>query len=421
MNDLYSKQKKTILIAAAFLALFVVILFFAEWYLFQRDIREDGLFKAESIRKTMADYDSEHQKLLDRISARMITNIKLSAFLIREQMADGTYDGVLDRYEGMFVRIRDGRIELPAGVDDRFKNLQPEDIMTEYSPKTVTSPDGSELMVASARIDDGLYYVTWLGPQDEQDFFDFQKNVNQLLTYVGSAYGGEFFLISNDAPEGKFAARTAGFAEFSSITDLGIKPKNLEKQYFPLKIKSDRYMCYVLPLENREQTAVYCDLINDEIQTGIHRAFTKTLFAGSFLAAMLVLCFSVQQAAAGHTLSGSVTAKYTPERMKQKILIFSLLSGLALMSITVFTTLVQESHHENRKGMSILDSLETQLSESERLAAGAEEMDVSWYIYLGSKISAEATIRLSSRGDGRRFLRSAKPQRCCGAYAGWIC
>ena len=59
-------------------------------------------------------------------------------------------------------------------------------------------------------------------------------------------------------------------------------------------------MCYVLPLENREQTTVYCDIINDEVQTGIHRAFTKILFAGSFLAAMLVLCFSVLQAAAGH-------------------------------------------------------------------------------------------------------------------------
>ena len=32
------------------------------------DIREDGMFKAESVRKTMMDYYSEHQKLQDRIS-----------------------------------------------------------------------------------------------------------------------------------------------------------------------------------------------------------------------------------------------------------------------------------------------------------------------------------------------------------------
>ena len=80
------------------------------------------------------------------------------------------------------------------------------------------------------------------------------------------------------------------------------------------------------------------------------------------------------QAAAGHTFSESEAVKYTPEKMQQKILIFSLLTGLALMFITVFTTFVQESHHENHKGMTILDFLEMQLSESERLASDAERM-----------------------------------------------
>ena len=301
------------------------------------------------------------------------------------------YTGELDIYEGMFVRIRDGRIELPSDADDRFKNLQQEDIITEYSPKTVTTPDGEELLVVSALIDEGLYYIIWQEGEDQQYFFDLQANMDQILTYVGSAYGGDVFIFSNDDPEGEFRARTEGFAGFSSIADLGIRPKDLEKQYFPLNTKTDRYMCYVLPLENREQTAVYCDIINDEVQTGIHRAFTKILFAGSFLAAMLVLCFSVQQAAAGHTLSENEMVKYTPERMKQKIFIFSLLTGLALMFITIFTSFVQESHHENRKGMSILDSLEMQLSESERFASDAEQMEITRYVYLAAKISAVAT------------------------------
>ena len=120
-------------------------------------------------------------------------------------------------------------------------------------------------------------------------------------------------------------------------------------------------MCYILPMENREQTAVYCDIISDEIQIGVHRAFTKLIFAGSFLAALLVLCFSAQRAVRDHTLSESETVKYSLAGMKQKILIYGLLTGFALMMITVFTTFVQESHHENEKGKSILDSLEVQL------------------------------------------------------------
>ena len=217
--------------AAAFLTLFTLVLFFAEWYLFQMDIREDGLFKAESISKTMTDYDLGHQKLSERITDRMLTNLRLSAFLIRERMTNGSYPGRMDIYDGMFVRIRDGRVEPLARADDRFKNLQPEDIMTEYTPKTVTTPDGEELLAAGAHIDDELYYVTWLEPEERQQyFFYYQDNMDQLLTYVGSAYGGEFFIISNDDPEGTFTARTEGFAEFSSIADLGIQPKDLGKQ-----------------------------------------------------------------------------------------------------------------------------------------------------------------------------------------------
>ena len=52
MSDPNSKREKTILTALAFPAVFAVIPLAAEWYLFRMDIREDGQFKAESIRKT---------------------------------------------------------------------------------------------------------------------------------------------------------------------------------------------------------------------------------------------------------------------------------------------------------------------------------------------------------------------------------
>ena len=392
MNDLNSKQKKTILIAAAFLAVFTAALLFAEWYLFQKDIREDGLFKAESIRKTMQDYDSELQKLTDWLTERVIINIRLSAFLIRNQMADGDYTGAIDYYEGVFVRVRDGQLEISGTKAEYLRELHPEDILTEYSPKNFITTDGSEILITSARIEDGLYYVTLTTQDEVQPFFQTRADLDQILTLIGSAYGGELFTVSNDDPEGSFTAQTDGFSDLLNLADLGLQPKDLEKQYFPLKIKTDRYMCYVLPIENRGQTVVYCDTISDEIQTGIHRAFTKVLFAGSFLTAMLVLCFSVQRAAGSHTLSKSEAVKYSPERMKQKILIFSLFAGLALIFITIFTTFVQEYHHENREGISILDSLEMQLSESERRIRDDKELGLIWYEYLGAKISSKATM-----------------------------
>ena len=391
MTDLISKHKNSILVAGIFLVVFAAVLFLLEAYLFRMDISEDGMFKAESISKTLQDYDSVYQNLSDWLSEKMITNIRLSAFHIRNKMTDGTYTGRMVTYEGLFVRIEDGQIVLPDNADDLFKNLQPEDIMTEYTPKTVSAPDGEEFLIVSACIEDGLYYITWMDRENIQMFYATQANMDQILTYMAEAYGGDFFVVSDDAPADGFTTVTDGFADLRNLADLGLQPKDLEKQHFSLRTETNRYMCYVLPLENRNQTVVYCDIVNDEVQTGIHRAFTKILFAGSFLTALLVLCFSTQQAVRDHTLSDSEIVKYTPKRMKQKILLFSLLTGAALMLITVFTTFVQESHHENRKGTTILDSLEMQLSESERRADDARQLDIGWYEYLGAKISAEAT------------------------------
>lgn len=84
-------------------------------------------------------------------------------------------------------------------------------------------------------------------------------------------------------------------------------------------------------------------------------------------------------------------AGYTPEKIKKKILIFSLVSGLALMFITVFTTFVQESHHENRKGSSILDSLELQIAGAGYRSEMARQTDIDWYQYYAEKIGAQIT------------------------------
>ncbi|MBQ6343477.1 MAG: hypothetical protein IJI41_10160 [Anaerolineaceae bacterium] len=107
---------------------------------------------------------------------------------------------------------------------------------------------------------------------------------------------------------------------------------------------------------------------------------------------MLVFCFSTISGIKEGTISEEKTAGYSPEKMKQKNLLFSFLSGLALMFITIFTTFVQESHHENAKGISILDSLELQLAESDHRSDAAKQIEIDWYQYYGEKIAKKSQI-----------------------------
>ncbi len=105
MKDLSSKRNKSILIAVAFLAVFTGILFIAELYLFRMDIRKDGQYKAESIRKTILDYETEAGKNLDWFLEKLNENVRISVFIIRDQMTDGEYPGKTLFDDGMIVRI----------------------------------------------------------------------------------------------------------------------------------------------------------------------------------------------------------------------------------------------------------------------------------------------------------------------------
>lgn len=375
----------------AFLAVFAGILFAAEWFLFRIDIQKDGQSKAESIRKTIISYQSETEKMSERFYEKLNDNVKLSAVILKDFIHDGEYTGQKIFDDGMVIQVRDGQTELPPGGDAIFPNLQPEEFMTEYTPKQVTTADGRDVLITSGMISDELYYLDWTDIEEYQEFFDLQIDAPQLLNFMADAYGGEIFLVSGTEPTGEILLKTDETEVFSNIADPGFRQKQRESVNFPLNTQTDNYMCYKAPLDDGEWTVIYCDTVTDEVHTGIHRALTKILFAGCFFAAMLVFCFAVQGGIKDGTITEKKAAGYSPEKMKKKILFFSLLSGLALMFVTIFTTFVQESHHENRKGISILDSLELQLTESDYRSEMAKQIEIDWYQYFGEKIAANIT------------------------------
>ena len=202
MKDISSKRNKSVLIALAFLAVFTGILFIAELYLFRMDIRKDGQYKAESIRRTIVDFEEEAGKITDWFYEKLNENVRMSVFIIRDQMTDGEYAGQTLFDDGMIVRIQDGQVRTPPKAGALFPDLQPEDIMTEYTPRLFTTADGEDVFITSGRIDDGLYFIDRTDLEEYLDFYNSQISIEKLMTYMSNAYGGEIFLLSGNDPKG---------------------------------------------------------------------------------------------------------------------------------------------------------------------------------------------------------------------------
>ena len=101
--------------------------------MYSADIRKDGLFKAESIRKTILSYRSDSEQMTERFYEKLNDNVKLSAVILKDFIHDGEYTGQKIFDDGMVIQVRDGQMELPPGEDAIFPNLQPEEFMTEYT------------------------------------------------------------------------------------------------------------------------------------------------------------------------------------------------------------------------------------------------------------------------------------------------
>ncbi|MBQ6343475.1 MAG: hypothetical protein IJI41_10150 [Anaerolineaceae bacterium] len=160
MDELNKKRKKTVVMALVFLVIFTGILLVAEWYLFRIDIQKDGQFKAESIRKTIVSYMSDSEEMTEWFYEKLKENVRLTAFILKNQIQDGTYRGRYVFDDGVVIQMKNGQAVLPPEGEALFPNLQPEDIVTEYTPKRVMTADGREFLITSGMIQDDLYFLT---------------------------------------------------------------------------------------------------------------------------------------------------------------------------------------------------------------------------------------------------------------------
>lgn len=232
---------------------------------------------------------------------------------------------------------------------------------------------------------------------------------------MSSAYGGEFLLIPKDSSDGTIRLKTEGLEECKTIADLGITAEDLNNGSFDLSAGGKNYKAYVIPnMESNPMTIVYFDHIGDESDTGMHRTLTLMGFAFCFLAVLITFCFSVLWRVKENLPENAEFSRYAPDRLKQKTILFCVVFGILLLAIGFFSSIVQESHHENQKGNDILNSLEAQLEGLRQNAAAAEQIEVDWYEYFGQRISV-ISLSWSLMNGMLQFVknRRLKENICC--------
>ena len=68
-------------------------------------------------------------------------------------------------------------------------------------------------------------------------------NAPQLLNFMADAYGGEIFLVSDNAPKGAVLLGTDETDVFAEIGHLGLQQKEQGNRYFSLNSKTVQDMC----------------------------------------------------------------------------------------------------------------------------------------------------------------------------------
>lgn len=434
MKNLKNRFLRTVLFSIIFLAVLLALLLTIENRLLQQDVSRDGQFKAESVRNTVEQYYARADEMREWFYAKVKDNVRLMTFILKDRIVNGEFNGVRNFDVGIVVRIVDGKLEDPDALIDYLPNVTAEKILNEYEPFSTFNAAGKIMFVTSGRIRDGWYYLDWTDYDEYMDYMDSQDDLELLIDYMSSAYGGEFLLIPKDSSDGTIRLKTEGLEECKTIADLGITAEDLNNGSFDLSAGGKNYKAYVIPnTESNPMTIVYFDHIGDESDTGMHRTLTLMGFAFCFLAVLITFCFSVLWRVKENQPGEAEFSRYAPDRMKQKTILFCVVFGILLLAIGFFSSIVQESHHENQKGNDILNSLELQLEGLLQNAAAAEQIEVDWYEYFGKKISAELTrdpgllakeklseiARIISSGIIMVFDEQGKEIACSSDYVGY--
>ena len=310
----------TIVTALVFLGIYAGTMFYVEKQHYEKLIAMHNRSQTDSLRGILDRYEHTETEIGKLFYDELNTEVRLKALSLAAGMTDGQYKGLRMWENGMAVRATNGKPDLPAEAAGMFPELTAEIIRDEYVQTRTVKVKGEEapvdVLLTSGRIAGDWYYVRWTPVQEYDDYIMSYFDKTHLLKEMSDLYSGEIFLVSaddHDAEGGKgtILYGTEGIKEFGTLSEIGVREEDLQKDYFEFSLGGTEYICSPAVLESG-RTIVCCDSIEEEKAAFYGEIITQLLFAAFLISVLIVWCYYSTVMVIKNKLSDDQVKNYTP-------------------------------------------------------------------------------------------------------------
>lgn len=382
MKDPKKRLRQTSALAIVFMIIYSAFILFINLRQYNDLIMKESTYKSETVRGMIAGYKKTADEVGGRFWNEKNAAVRLMTIRLRNQAANGEFSGVRYGEDGIVVRVRNGQVELPQEAEGLFAGVTPEMVTNEYTQTRtkMLAPAGSgsaesdsrDVFLTCGRIDGEWYYLSWTLDEAYKEYVMSHLSEEELLEGLELDSDTEIFIVQTGAgsedpagaEEGAILHKIKGFAEFDSLSDLGITPEDLGKDYFMIEKNKERFLCIPIEMETLGQTLVSCNSMENLSAAFIGDTITHILLAAAMLTGLITWCFSVQWLVGGKTADEDQKKRYTPEAVKKRTTRLTAMSAAVVTFFTFLTVIMQCMFQENRIGISILSILQTQAEDS---------------------------------------------------------
>ena len=410
MKEPVKKLIQTIIVAILFLLVYTGIMLYIEKHHYDELIMADCRNKTEVVRGMSEGYGKTWEDIGSGFFKDINARVKLMTLRLADLASDGEFAGVRYDENGMVVRVRDGKIELPPEAEGLFDALSPEMVTEEYVQtrlhwNTESAPvetgveiagHAGEVFLTSGRIKGDWYYISWTPVEAYDEYVSSHLSREGLLEALEYDENTELFMVSSTEQEeenrGAILHMTKGLSKYRSIDELGITGEDLKEEQFTMETDNGkRYICFPIEMENVGVTVVYCNSVEREKAAFLGDIISQIVFAGIMLAGLITWCFSVQWLVRRETLSEEQKLKYSPKVVKKRTTRLTVMSTIVVTLFAFMTVMIPYMYQENRIGNNVLELIDTQVEDEEKNSFGVQNQELHRYERLGKTVSSMLT------------------------------
>ena len=389
----------TIVTALVFLGIYAGTMFYVEKQHYEKLIAMHNRSQTDSLRGILDRYEHTETEIGKLFYDELNTEVRLKALSLAAGMTDGQYKGLRMWENGMAVRATNGKPDLPAEAAGMFPELTAEIIRDEYVQTRTVKAKGEEapvdVLLTSGRIAGDWYYVRWTPVQEYDDYIMSYFDKTHLLKEMSDLYSGEIFLVSADdhdaeGEKGTILYGTEGIKEFGTLSEIGVREEDLQKDYFEFSLGGTEYICSPAVLESG-RTIVCCDSIEEEKAAFYGEIITQLLFAAFLISVLIVWCYYSTVMVIKNKLSDDQVKNYTPEAVRRKTARLGGMSVLLVFIVAFLTVAMQYMYQEDKVGSATLTLLENQVEAETQTVPEINRKDSERYKELGAEISGLLT------------------------------